>query len=66
MVVFLVQEHVELRAFVEPESRFPLLFLAMGGFLSTMAGPGFMPVLKVRLNEISITIFLKIQMIFCL
>ena len=50
VVIFFVQEHVELRAFVEPESLFPLLFLAMGGSLSTLAGPGFMPVLKVRLN----------------
>ena len=47
VVIFRVQEHVELRAFLEPESRFPLLFLAMGGFLSTQAGPGFMLVLKV-------------------
>ena len=50
VVIFFVQEHVELRAFVEPESFFPLLFLAMGGSLSTLAGPGFLPVLKVRLN----------------
>ena len=61
VVVFFVQEHVEVRAFVEPESRFPLLFLAMGGFLSTLAGPGFMPVLKVRLIffEVQVTFFLK-------